>query len=151
MTFDYTDCETQTASTSPDDLQFNDMKDFSYNLKAGATDAPFSSPQFAFVNRSSDTSIPIEQRVQCYIQFDIPVDLDPTVLFYYKLSNFYQNHRRYVKSLDSDQLKGKHVSASSIKGGDCKPLDVVGDKAIYPCGLIANSYFNGKRIPYLYS
>ena len=79
----------------------------------------------------------------CQIQFHIPDNLDPPVLFYYRLTNFYQNHRRYVKSLDTDQLKGKAVSADTIKGGSCDPLrlDPTG-KPYYPCGLIANSLFN---------
>jgi len=61
---------------------------------------------------------------------------------YYRLTNFYQNHRRYVKSFDANQLKGEAVPAAVIKAGNCKPMDVVGDKIIYPCGLIANSQFN---------
>ncbi len=146
MTFDYTDCDLQPAATSPDDLHFSDLADFSYSLKAGKTGAQHSNPQFAFLNRSTDTSVGISQRQQCYLQFDVPIDLDPTVLFYYKLTNFYQNHRRYVKSLNSDQLKGKFVSVSTLNGGDCKPLASTDNKAIYPCGLIANSVFNGTSI-----
>ena len=52
MTFDYTDCETLDPSPSASELNLVDMKDFSYSLKAGSTDAPFSTPQFAFVDRS---------------------------------------------------------------------------------------------------
>lgn len=144
MTFDYTDCETLTPSPSADQLQFSDMSDFNYRLKSGSTDAPFTTPQFAFLNRSDDSNVPIAERQQCYIQFDVPIDLDPTVFLYYKLTNFYQNHRRYVKSLNSDQLKGNHVSVGTLSGGDCKPLDVIDGKAVYPCGLIANSVFNGR-------
>lgn len=59
------------------------------------------------------------------------------------VTNYYQNHRRYVKSIDSDQLKGAAKSRSDISGGDCKPVDVLGDLPIFPCGLIANSVFNG--------
>ncbi len=62
---------------------------------------------------------------------------------YYRLTNFYQNHRRYVKSFDADQLKGKAVPADVLKTSNCKPMDVVDGKIIYPCGLIANSLFNG--------
>ena len=62
---------------------------------------------------------------------------------YYRLTNFYQNHRRYVKSLDTDQLKGDAVTVSTIKGGPCDPLRLSPDgKPYYPCGLIANSLFN---------
>ena len=85
---------------------------------------------------------PVDTQV-CSIQFNIPDNLHPPVLLYYRLTNFYQNHRRYVKSLDSDQLKGKAVPASTIKGGSCDPLRLDPDgKPYYPCGLIANSVFN---------
>lgn len=51
-----------------------------------------------------------------------------------------------MKSLDADQLKGKNVSVSTLRNGDCKPLAVSDDgKAVYPCGLIANSLFNGEH------
>lgn len=80
----------------------------------------------------------------CTLQFLIPNDLKPPVLLYYRLTNFYQNHRRYVKSLDTDQLKGKAVPPSIIKGGSCDPLRIDNStgKPYYPCGLIANSLFN---------
>lgn len=78
------------------------------------------------------------------LQFYIPDDLKPPVLFYYKLSNFYQNHRRYVKSSDQDQLAGQFRSNDTISSSDCDPLktDDETGKAYYPCGLIANSLFN---------
>lgn len=69
------------------------------------------------------------------------------MFLYYKLTNFFQNHRRYVKSLNTDQLKGDAVDEKSISSSDCSPLDVIGDKIIYPCGLIANSIFNGLSFP----
>ena len=83
---------------------------------------------------------PVETHL-CTIQFTIPDNLKPPVLFYYRLTNFYQNHRRYVKSLDSDQLNGKAVDQS--KTGTCDPLrQAPNNKTYYPCGLIANSMFN---------
>ncbi|KAH8596260.1 CDC50 family protein [Bisporella sp. PMI_857] len=84
----------------------------------------------------------VNNTIQCTLQFDILHDLQPPVLFYYKLTNFYQNHRRYAKSFNTDQLSGKAVSASTIKGSDCTPLTVSDGKAYYPCGLAANSIFN---------
>ena len=80
----------------------------------------------------------------CRLQFEILNDMAPPVLLYYRLTEFYQNHRRYVKSLDMDQLKGHIRSNDSINGGDCDPLRLDPDtkKAYYPCGLIANSLFN---------
>lgn len=68
--------------------------------------------------------------------------MGPPVLFYYQLTNFFQNHRRYVASFDADQLVNKagYDSVSS----DCDPLttDSTTNKNYYPCGLIANSVFN---------
>lgn len=79
----------------------------------------------------------------CYLQFTIPNDIGSPVYLYYRLTNFYQNHRRYVKSLDLDQLKGQYVSNDTISGSACNPLKLNSDgKAYYPCGLIANSIFN---------
>lgn len=80
----------------------------------------------------------------CHLYFQIPENIGPPVFMYYRLTNFYQNHRRYVQSLDLDQLKGTAVSNSSLSGGTCAPLaiDSATGKAIYPCGLIANSKFN---------
>ena len=40
----------------------------------------------------------------CTINVPIEKDMDGPVYFYYKLSNFYQNHRRYVKSRSDEQL-----------------------------------------------
>ena len=79
----------------------------------------------------------------CILSIDIPNDIQPPVLFYYRLTNFYQNHRRYVKSVDVQQLKGDFRSAGDLSSGDCDPLDVAPNgKPYYPCGLIANSMFN---------
>ncbi|CCD34653.1 putative lem3 cdc50 family protein [Botrytis cinerea BcDW1] len=84
--------------------------------------------------------------VQCRLTFPIKSEMEPPVLFYYKLTNFYQNHRRYAKSFDSDQLSGKAVTASTIHSGDCTPLTTVNDNGVdkpyYPCGLAPNSVFN---------
>ena len=136
ITLDYTECDT-VASSSESDPQFVDMPDFNYRLRSSDSDLQFNRPQYAFVDDIGQHT--------CVMQFDIPADLDATVLLYYKLTNFYQNHRRYVKSLNTDQLKGDPVSFSTIDGGDCKPLDVnkTSGRVVYPCGLIANSIFNG--------
>ncbi|CAG8555861.1 15980_t:CDS:2 [Acaulospora morrowiae] len=80
---------------------------------------------------------------RCRIQFTISSALKPPVFIYYRLTNFYQNHRRYVKSFDANQLSGVAVPLETLKGGSCKPMAESADNhAIYPCGLIANSIFN---------
>lgn len=79
----------------------------------------------------------------CSLTFNMPEDIGPPVLFYYRLTNFYQNHRRYVKSLDTSQLQGVAVSSAMIDKGSCTPLRLdANGKPYYPCGLIANSLFN---------
>lgn len=147
MTFDYTQCEKQTPSSSATDLTWNNLTNYKYRLRSSDAHAPYNPPQFAFVAATGNNVTDPSEQPHCYIQFDVPIDLEPTVLFYYKLTNFYQNHRRYVNSLDQNQLKGQYVSPSSLNSGDCKPLAKVGsgdsEKAVYPCGLIANSIFNG--------
>lgn len=80
---------------------------------------------------------------QCIIDFTIPQTMTAPVFLYYRLTGFYQNHRQYIKSFDADQLSGKPVSGSGL-GTNCNPLAVTEDGTpIYPCGLIANSMFNG--------
>jgi len=80
---------------------------------------------------------------ECQLQFDIPNDIGAPVLLFYRLTKFYQNHRRYVKSLDQDQLQGTFRSNASIASSNCDPLTLGPDgRAYYPCGLIANSMFN---------
>lgn len=64
------------------------------------------------------------------------------VYVYYQLDNFYQNHRRYVKSYDKYQLLGTVASKHAHK--ECVPLVYNGSTALHPCGLVANSLFNGR-------
>lgn len=71
-------------------------------------------------------------------------EMEGSVYIYYGLTNFYQNHRRYVKSRSDGQLQGD--LEKDIKGTDCDPFDVVdtadGEKKYIPCGAIANSMFS---------
>lgn len=138
MTFDYTECDTLPVSSDANNLNLQDLPKYKYNLKTSASKAPYNPPQYAFVNNSDQP--------QCYVQFDVPVDLEKPVFLYYKLTNFYQNHRRYVNSFDANQLKGQYVKPSSLNSGNCNPLAQQCNSstciAIYPCGLIANSLYN---------
>ncbi|KAH7568530.1 hypothetical protein JRO89_XS06G0011400 [Xanthoceras sorbifolium] len=58
---------------------------------------------------------------------------------YYQLDNYYQNHRRYVKSRNDKQLLHglKYNDTSS-----CQPEESNNGLPIVPCGLIAWSLFN---------
>ena len=63
------------------------------------------------------------------------------MFLYYKLTNFYQNHRRYVKSRDDKQLSGK-LPPSEVPDESCAPFRELGGLPIAPCGAVANSLFN---------
>ena len=41
---------------------------------------------------------------ECTITLDVKEKIEAPVFVYYQLDNFYQNHRRYVKSRSLDQL-----------------------------------------------
>ncbi|ESO91689.1 hypothetical protein LOTGIDRAFT_191383 [Lottia gigantea] len=67
-----------------------------------------------------------------------------TVYMYYGLKNFYQNHRRYVRSRDDNQLNGQDVSVANLND-DCVPYKTLKGNSSFgyaPCGAIANSLFN---------
>lgn len=78
---------------------------------------------------------------KCELQFDVPNDISPPIYLYYKLTNYYQNHRKYVQSYDWNQLRGKAVALDKLTS-NCKPLKERDNKIVYPCGLVANSMFN---------
>ena len=83
------------------------------------------------------------------------------VYLYYQLENFYQNHRRYVKSRSFDQLRGEDISEDDVKS-ECDPIvynkdvgvkqsmklpggsrvELDQDAVAVPCGLVAKSVFN---------
>ncbi|AAS52091.1 ADR170Cp [Eremothecium gossypii ATCC 10895] len=90
----------------------------------------------------------LHSKNECELEFEIPNDISSSVYIYYKLTNFYQNHRKYVQSFDLDQLKGKAVAPDKLSD-TCHPLSTKDGKAVYPCGLIANSMFNDTFTPVL--
>ena len=118
--------------------------------KAPSTATQMSSDRFTSSFKSSKMDAPSWQRSEtgnvttCTLTFSIPESMGPPVFLYYRLTNFYQNHRRYVQSFYLEQMKGKAVDNKTIKTSTCEPLtiDQETQKAYYPCGLIANSLFN---------
>jgi len=75
----------------------------------------------------------------CNITITAPATMKSPIYVYYELDNFYQNHRRYVKSIAPGQMTGS-FSASTT---DCDPLvNAPNGKILFPCGLIAGSMFN---------
>ena len=93
----------------------------------------------------------------CEIKITIDKKIKKDVMVYYEIDDFYQNHRRYVKSRSEDQINGKDISLKKMKkSGDCDPVitnsemgvsksvndkDLSSDDIAIPCGLIAKSYF----------
>lgn len=77
----------------------------------------------------------------CTVPIEVLEDMEKPVFMYYGLTNFYQNHRRYVKSRDEKQLLG---NVEAEPADDCDPYkqDKESSKWIVPCGAIANSLFN---------
>ncbi|ODN93386.1 transcription regulator [Cryptococcus wingfieldii CBS 7118] len=139
ITLDYTQCD----ASGPTDGSFQTMPSDAYNYNlatsSSVSKSSISPPTWTFSNDSSRT---VGEQSRCEIEFEVPYDLGPGLFLYYKLSNYYQNHRRYAMSFDASQLKGDYRSLSQINGGDCKPITSSNDKPYYPCGLIANSVFN---------
>ncbi|XP_061343303.1 ALA-interacting subunit 3-like [Gastrolobium bilobum] len=79
----------------------------------------------------------------CTRTYTVKNKMKAPVYVYYQLDNFYQNHRRYVKSRDDKQLRSKAAEndVSSCGPEDYTPDDK-GHQPIVPCGLIAWSLFN---------
>lgn len=78
----------------------------------------------------------------CYFTLELKEAMNGEVFVYYGLSNFFQNHRIYVKSRDDAQLNGQSVDTTNINK-NCKPYAKPNNIVIYaPAGAIANSMFN---------
>lgn len=148
ITLDYTECLTHSSSpntTLP--IPTNSPLENMPSDKASQTikgDVNNWSPKWAHAKEAYTWPSGKEQDTDvCVLEFIVPEDIKGPIYFYYRLTNFYQNHRRYVKSFDVDQLKGDAKSGPQVSSGECEPLDVAPDgRPYYPCGLIANSMFN---------
>ncbi|XP_075964108.1 cell cycle control protein 50B [Anarhichas minor] len=80
----------------------------------------------------------------CQLDFTIKELFKGTVYFYYGLSNYFQNYRRYGVSKDDEQLSGDLDNFKS-PSDTCSPYEYEDDrktKPIVPCGSVANSKFN---------
>lgn len=148
---DYSKCNT-TAPICPETALMPDGAVTSYfKNSTRSSEAPTWCRENIQNGFGNDGSAKVDTSV-CHVQFNIPDHLNPPVLLYYQLTNFYQNHRRYVQSFDQDQLSGKFRSNKTIGGSKCDPLRLGTlpdgtEKPYYPCGLIANSMFNDTFFP----
>ncbi|XP_068646905.1 ALA-interacting subunit 1-like [Aristolochia californica] len=76
----------------------------------------------------------------CIRTLTVPKLMNSPIYVYYQLDNFYQNHRRYVKSRSDKQLRYRRDENYTKT---CDPESTTSDRAaIVPCGLIAWSLFN---------
>ncbi|CAA6673434.1 unnamed protein product [Spirodela intermedia] len=76
----------------------------------------------------------------CTRKLKVPRLMRSPIFIYYELENFYQNHRRYVKSRSDKQLRGKEGEGDTES---CSPeAKTSNGSVIVPCGLIAWSMFN---------
>ncbi|KAK8882989.1 hypothetical protein M9Y10_045636 [Tritrichomonas musculus] len=82
----------------------------------------------------------------CELPIKIPKDIKDKVFILYRLTNFYQNHQRYVTSRCDAQLRGEYADFNDMSYcGDYRSIN--GDSKdnkywLLPCGAIASSVFN---------
>lgn len=93
---------------------------------------------------------------KCNVSLTLEKKLKSPIYVYYKLENFYSNHREYVRSKIYPQLRGESVTDTSNCDEMRTNKDFFGDKEMLsftgkplkstelmdPCGLIARAYFN---------
>lgn len=81
----------------------------------------------------------------CSVTVTLDRDVESVFFLSYKLTNFFQNHQRYLWSRSYDQLRGEYVDYNGMS--DCGRFRAVGDPAnssnwLLPCGAVALSFFN---------
>lgn len=79
---------------------------------------------------------------RCTVPVRIAERMKSPVHVYYGIRNFYQSERRYVSSVNRDQLTSGKVYTSESRIKDCEPFTYIGDKIANPCGLQARAFFN---------
>ncbi|OAY69571.1 putative ALA-interacting subunit 2 [Ananas comosus] len=93
---------------------------------------PYRSNKVAYIRDSSISK-------NCTLKIKVENRMKAPIYIYYELDNYYQNHRRYVKSRSDKQLRhGLEYKDTS----SCKPEEKSNGLPIVPCGLIAWSLFN---------
>ncbi|KAJ3669986.1 hypothetical protein LUZ60_010310 [Juncus effusus] len=76
---------------------------------------------------------------KCIRKIKVHGNMKAPIFIYYELDNYYQNHRRYVKSRNDKQLLH---GLNQTNTHSCSPLQSSNGIPIVPCGLIAWSLFN---------
>ena len=86
-----------------------------------------------------------QESSMCTISFDIDQELSGDLMLRYKLTHYYQNHRRFEESRSLEQLMGNYMDYDGMS--DCSPLRSVNSSEapenwLLPCGLSALYFFN---------
>ncbi|KAH9258977.1 hypothetical protein BASA81_002597 [Batrachochytrium salamandrivorans] len=132
-------------SNKPDDTPFKQQR-----LKAWQ---PILTPDQGYVNctisqqNQGYNAIQANAAMNCYLTFNFTQDIPEStpVEVFYQLTNFFQNHRRYVKSRNDLQVGGGFVPDATLSTSCDPQASYVSNTTglIYaPCGLIATSHFN---------
>ena len=89
----------------------------------------------------------------CMIELNLEKHVEPPIFIYYEITNMYQNHRKYSKSRDINQLMGTTRTKSEVQA-NCFPVVSMNNLGFYtnlylqptdvasPCGLVSQSVFN---------
>ena len=62
----------------------------------------------------------MKTEADCIINIKVESDMAAPIYVYYAIDNFYQNHRRFVKSRSNEQLMGNNLSVADLD--DCDPV-----------------------------
>ncbi|XP_065191166.1 cell cycle control protein 50A-like [Sycon ciliatum] len=116
-------------------LESNKIKEMSLDYTSCTTPAN----QSCSLLRENRTEQVMRDACVCNVDFTLSEDWPGTVYVYYRLTEFYQNHRRYLKSVNQEQLQGETAQTSGCIPNAFQSSDSL---PIMPCGMIANSRFN---------
>lgn len=102
--------------------------------------------EYSVMYVGKDSPVKCEQGKQCQFEFEVPKAMKTPVYVYYQLTNFYQNHREYLRSRSNKQLKGEVITEYKDLS-ECEPMISINDSKdphlfYEPCGLVAMSHFN---------
>ena len=97
------------------------------------------------------------EKEQNNVTLNLNIKNSNTYFFYYEIENYYQNHKRYLKGVSENQLKGFNMQKNELLN-DCRnaltnkemnvtnsidPLIKLNPNEIsIPCGIYAKSYIN---------
>lgn len=95
-------------------------------------------------NYDDSCKIPLGQfNSTCTFNVTISKAMPKPIHVYYGLTNFWQNHRTWAKSVSAYQLSGDYVDFTE----SCEDMNFgEGGKTLYPCGLQGWSYFNDEIV-----